>query len=87
MGFSPASSRRKWRRFFPKWSAPCAKKVGSETLEDFHLLNTSGLMPHVVAGIQALKAENDALRKRASELEKRLEKLEKATLEIVALPE
>ena len=54
---------------FPEMIRTVGEKVGSETLEDFHLLDVSGLLPHVVAGVQTLKAENEALRKRAAELE------------------
>ena len=63
---------------FPDMVSTVPEEVGNETVKDFHLLNVSGLLPHVVAGVQTLEAENEALRKRADELEKRIRQLEAA---------
>ena len=63
---------------FPEMVSSVREEVGSDkVLDDFRLLNLSGLLPHVVAGVQELKAENEALRKRTAELEERLRRLEK----------
>ena len=71
------------KQIFPDMVSTTEEKVGSSTIEDFHVLNSGDLVPHLVAAVKELEAENSGLLKqnaaildRLVALEDRLAKLE-----------